>query len=230
MLDFWQPGQDEGLAGCDSPHVLGGHGDHAVHQQFGRLAGVQSLPVRVGAPVGHRAEGRVKPRVVYPTSWDAARQGTLGQSVDPVFDVRPSTSRGTGSNLEHIEEELFDYDEEVETPVASVPKGCVKEMPRVVQKVRYNRRVGMKDVEEGERGCGSFHYATDRVWAVCSYDSGSVAGNIQVGICSSGRFPLISFSIACGFEDGDPEVGVGSTLLWDTFVSDWCCHRSKTVG
>ncbi|KAJ1143174.1 hypothetical protein NDU88_009485 [Pleurodeles waltl] len=89
MLDFWQSGQGEGLAGCDSPHVLSGHGDHAVHQQLSRPAGVKSLPVRVGAPVRHRAEGRLKPRVVYPTSQETARHGVLGQSDDPVFDVRP---------------------------------------------------------------------------------------------------------------------------------------------
>ncbi|KAJ1118601.1 hypothetical protein NDU88_006791 [Pleurodeles waltl] len=118
MLDFWQPGQDEGLAGCDSPHVLGGNGDHAVHQQVRRLAGVQSLP-----------------------------------SVDPVFDVRPSTSRGTGSNLEHIEEELLDYDEEVETPVASVPKGCVKETPRVVQSDHRRGRRQELVIGNLQRGC-----------------------------------------------------------------------------
>ncbi|KAJ1156591.1 hypothetical protein NDU88_009309 [Pleurodeles waltl] len=73
MLDFWQSGQGVGLAGCDSHHVLVRHGDHAVHQQLGRLAGVKSLLVRVAAPVRHRAEGRVKPRAVYPTSWVAAR-------------------------------------------------------------------------------------------------------------------------------------------------------------
>ncbi|KAJ1174630.1 hypothetical protein NDU88_006450 [Pleurodeles waltl] len=48
MFDLLQSGQGEGLAGFDSPHVFGGHGDHAVHQQFGRLAGVQSLLVKVG--------------------------------------------------------------------------------------------------------------------------------------------------------------------------------------
>ncbi|KAJ1105808.1 hypothetical protein NDU88_003212 [Pleurodeles waltl] len=73
--------------------VLGGPGERTVHQQFGQLADVQSLPVKVGAPFRHQAEGRVKPGAVYLTSRDAAGAGSLGQGVDPVVDVRPSTSR-----------------------------------------------------------------------------------------------------------------------------------------
>ncbi|KAJ1217727.1 hypothetical protein NDU88_005318 [Pleurodeles waltl] len=49
---------------------------------------------------------------------------------------------GTGANLEHIEEELLDYDEEVEAHVASVPKGGMMETPRVVWKVVQRDHLG----------------------------------------------------------------------------------------
>ncbi|KAJ1151919.1 hypothetical protein NDU88_004698 [Pleurodeles waltl] len=111
MLAFWQSDQGEGLAGYDSPHVSGGLGDQTVHQQLGRLAGVQSLPVKVGAPIRHRAEGRVKFGAAYPTSQEAAGHGALGQGDD------------------------LDYDKEVEEHVTSVPRGDWMEMPRVVRKV-----------------------------------------------------------------------------------------------
>ncbi|KAJ1198723.1 hypothetical protein NDU88_002562 [Pleurodeles waltl] len=90
-LDFWQSGQGEGLSGCDNPHVLGGHKGHAVHQQLGRPAGGKTLPVRVGAPFGHRVEGRVKPGAVYLTSQEASRHGVLGHDDCPGVSVRIST-------------------------------------------------------------------------------------------------------------------------------------------
>ncbi|KAJ1200733.1 hypothetical protein NDU88_004554 [Pleurodeles waltl] len=202
MLDFWHSGQGEGLSGCDSPHVLGGHGDHAVHQQLGRPAGGKSLPVRVGAPFRHRAEGGVKPRAVYLTSWEAARHGVLCQDEGPVFDMRPSTSRGAGSNLEHIEEELLDYDEEVEAQVASVPKGGMMETPRVVQKVVQRDHPGGRRQElvvgnlprgedyglvSVELGAVDAIQNADRV--ICGLvgkdrGKGSVDASIQVGINS----------------------------------------------
>ncbi|KAJ1097747.1 hypothetical protein NDU88_002864 [Pleurodeles waltl] len=122
-------------SGCDTPHVSGGHGERTVHRQFGQLAGVQSLPVKVGEPFRHRAEGRVKSGVVYPTLREAAGAGALGQDDDPLFEVRPSTSRGAGASLDRIEEELLDYDDEVEEHVMSVPRGDAMETPRVVPKV-----------------------------------------------------------------------------------------------
>ncbi|KAJ1209295.1 hypothetical protein NDU88_004673 [Pleurodeles waltl] len=54
---------------------------------------------------------------------------------DPIFDVWPSTSRGASASLERVEEELLDYDKEVEEHVVSVPRGDSMETPRVVQKV-----------------------------------------------------------------------------------------------
>ncbi|KAJ1149933.1 hypothetical protein NDU88_002731 [Pleurodeles waltl] len=97
---------------------------------------------QVGAPIRHRAEGRVKSGEVYPTSREAAGHGALGQGDDPVFDARPSTSRGASASLEHVEKELLDYDKEVEEHVASVPRGDWMEMPRVVRKVVQRDHLG----------------------------------------------------------------------------------------
>ncbi|KAJ1128350.1 hypothetical protein NDU88_006729 [Pleurodeles waltl] len=141
--DKAQEPSGEGLPGCDNPRVLGGHEDHAVHQQLGRPAGGKSLLVRVGTPVGHRVEGRVKPRAVHLTSQEASGHGVLGQETCPGFSVWPSTSRGAGLNLEHIEEEQLDYDEEVEAHEVAVPTGGMVETSRVIKKaVQCDRPVG----------------------------------------------------------------------------------------
>ncbi|KAJ1154274.1 hypothetical protein NDU88_007028 [Pleurodeles waltl] len=108
----------------------------------GRLADVQSLPVKVGTPFGHRAEGRVKPGAVYLTSWEAAGAGSMGQRDDRVGDVRPSTSRGAGVSLERIEEELLAYDDDVEGHVTSVQRGDTMK-PRVVTGVVQGDHTGV---------------------------------------------------------------------------------------
>ncbi|KAJ1206030.1 hypothetical protein NDU88_001445 [Pleurodeles waltl] len=59
-----------------------------------------------------------------------------------VFVVQPSTSQGAGANVEYTEEELLDYDEEVEAHVASVPKGGMMQTSRVVQKVVQRDHLG----------------------------------------------------------------------------------------
>ncbi|KAJ1145184.1 hypothetical protein NDU88_011475 [Pleurodeles waltl] len=100
-----QADQVEGPSGCDTSHVLGGHGERSCHRQLGRLAGEQSLPVKVRAPLEHRAEGRVKPGAVYPTSQELAGVVPLGQRNDSE-DVQPSTSRGAGGGLYRVEEEF----------------------------------------------------------------------------------------------------------------------------
>ncbi|KAJ1129096.1 hypothetical protein NDU88_007467 [Pleurodeles waltl] len=135
LLDFWQSDQGEDLTGCDPPRFLGRHGERTAHQQFGRLAGVQSLPVKVRAPSRHRVEGRVKSRAVYPTSQDAYGSGSLGHGEDPAFDVLPSTSRGAGASLEPLEEELLDYEDDVGEHATPVLRGVVTETPEAIPKV-----------------------------------------------------------------------------------------------
>ncbi|KAJ1190366.1 hypothetical protein NDU88_007104 [Pleurodeles waltl] len=61
--------------------------------------------------------------------------GNSRQPVNSVFDEHPSTSRGASARFECLEEELLDYDEEVEEQVMPAMKGDVKETPHIVPKV-----------------------------------------------------------------------------------------------
>ncbi|KAJ1164087.1 hypothetical protein NDU88_004533 [Pleurodeles waltl] len=95
----------------------------------------RSLPVKFRAPLEHRAEGRVKPGAVYPISRELAGVGPLGQRSD-LEDVQPSTSRGTGGGLYRVEEELLDYDDDIDEEVLPMQWGDVvksRAVPRVVQ-------------------------------------------------------------------------------------------------
>ncbi|KAJ1200871.1 hypothetical protein NDU88_004692 [Pleurodeles waltl] len=112
-----------------------GYWEVMVHRQFGRLAGGQSLPVKVRAPSRHRFEGRVKSGAVYPTSREPDGLGSLGQGEDSFFDEQPSTSRGASARSECLEEELLDYEEEVEEQVMPASKGIVKETLHTIPKV-----------------------------------------------------------------------------------------------
>ncbi|KAJ1116219.1 hypothetical protein NDU88_004437 [Pleurodeles waltl] len=155
-LDFRQADQIEGPSGCDTSHVLGGHGERSSHWQLGQLAGEQSLPVKVRAPLEHRAEGRVKPRAVYPTSQELAGDGPLGQRSDS-DDVQPSTSRGAGGGLYHVEE-LLEYDDDVDEAVLSMQRGEVTKsgaVPRVVQgdhSGAHRRELVAGNLPRGEEG------------------------------------------------------------------------------
>ncbi|KAJ1198383.1 hypothetical protein NDU88_002224 [Pleurodeles waltl] len=146
LLDFWQSEQGEVIPGCGTSGFLGGHGEVTVHRQSGRLAGGQSLPVKVRAPSRHRFEGRVKSGAVYPTSREPDGLGTLGQGADSVFDEQPSTSRGASARVECLEEELLDYDE-VEEQVIPASKGVVKEMPHTVPKVVRGDHFGSRHLD-----------------------------------------------------------------------------------
>ncbi|KAJ1191189.1 hypothetical protein NDU88_000505 [Pleurodeles waltl] len=140
-LDFWQPGHGAYQSGCDSPHVLGGHEDYMATQRLGRPTGGKRLPVRVGAPFGHRIEGRAKPRAVHLTSRDAAGHGVGGQVTCPGTGVLPSTNQGAGLNLEHVEEELLDYEEEEEVHEVAVQTGGPVEMPKMNKRAVQGARL-----------------------------------------------------------------------------------------
>ncbi|KAJ1193009.1 hypothetical protein NDU88_002315 [Pleurodeles waltl] len=123
-LDLWQPNSGEGTSGCDTSHGLGGHGVQAIYRQSGRIVGDQSLTVKVRAPSEHRHEGRVRSGAVHLTSREAA---------GPV-EAQPSTSRSTGADWDALDEELLDYEDEVEVPVMSKKRVVVAgEVPGVVQ-------------------------------------------------------------------------------------------------
>ncbi|KAJ1161804.1 hypothetical protein NDU88_002285 [Pleurodeles waltl] len=106
-LDCWQQGSDGRPAACDTSHAYSGHGAQVRHRRSGRIVGGQSLSVKVRAPSKHREEGRVRSGAVHPTSGEC-----IGAA-----DVQPSTSQGAGAGWTCGDEELLDYDDEVEDPV-----------------------------------------------------------------------------------------------------------------
>ncbi|KAJ1207383.1 hypothetical protein NDU88_002774 [Pleurodeles waltl] len=108
-LDFWQPDSGEGTSAWDMSHASSGHGVQASHRRSGRIVGDQSLPVKVRAPSEHRLEGRVRPGAVYPTSGKTAGAD----------DAQPSTSQGAGVGWASMDEELLDYEEDLEEPAKS---------------------------------------------------------------------------------------------------------------
>ncbi|KAJ1127560.1 hypothetical protein NDU88_005959 [Pleurodeles waltl] len=104
--------------------AVGGHGVQVIYRQSGRIVGDQSLPVKVRAPSEHRHEGRVRSGPVHPTSREAA---------GPV-EGQPSTSRSAGAGGAALDEELLDYEDEVEVPVMSKKRVVLAgEVPGVVQ-------------------------------------------------------------------------------------------------
>ncbi|KAJ1178761.1 hypothetical protein NDU88_004003 [Pleurodeles waltl] len=141
-LDFWQPGQGAYQSGCDSPHVSGGHEDYKGNQRFGRLSGVEQLPVRVGAPLGHRDEVRAKPGAVRATLREAAVQGSGSSDTGPGIAKSSSASQGASSQSE-LGEELLEYDEEEAVHEVAVQIGAPVEKTRTSKwAVWGNRLVG----------------------------------------------------------------------------------------
>ncbi|KAJ1128224.1 hypothetical protein NDU88_006603 [Pleurodeles waltl] len=132
-LDFWKADSGEGPSGCDTSHALSGHGVQASHQRSGRPVGEQRLSVKVRAASEHRPEGRVKPREVYSTSRGKAEVGPWGPLTDP-DDAQPSTSQGTGAGWTSMEENLLDYEDDMEEPVMSRQRVVMAgDVPGVVQ-------------------------------------------------------------------------------------------------
>ncbi|KAJ1191642.1 hypothetical protein NDU88_000958 [Pleurodeles waltl] len=116
-LDCWQQGSGGVPAGCDTSHAYSGHGAQERHPRSGRIVGGQSLSVKVRAPSEHCEEGRVRSGAVHPTSGEC-----IGAA-----DVQPSTSQGAGAGWTCGDEELLDYDDEVEDPVTFLKRAVVAE-------------------------------------------------------------------------------------------------------
>ncbi|KAJ1136815.1 hypothetical protein NDU88_003229 [Pleurodeles waltl] len=110
-LDFWQPGVGAPQSGCDGTHALGKHGEQSTGR-LGQPAQIQRLPVRVGAPSGHRLEERAQSRVVQlTTGWQRVRQDFY-----PLHKGVPSTSGSAGETVQEvIDDMLLDYEEEDES-------------------------------------------------------------------------------------------------------------------
>ncbi|KAJ1090467.1 hypothetical protein NDU88_003599 [Pleurodeles waltl] len=113
-----------------------------ANQRFGRPSGVQQLPVRVEALLGHWAEVRAKPGVVRLTSRDAAVQGSGGSDAGPGIAKSSSATQGTSLCLE-LGEELLDYEEEEEVHEVAVQTSDPVEKPRMSKRaVQGDRLVG----------------------------------------------------------------------------------------
>ncbi|KAJ1130524.1 hypothetical protein NDU88_008875 [Pleurodeles waltl] len=85
----------------------------AIYRLSGRMVGDQSVPVKVRAPSEHRPEGRVRSGAVHPTSGE-----TTGAD-----NAQPSTSQGAGAGWAYLDEELLDYEEEVEESLSHQKSG-----------------------------------------------------------------------------------------------------------
>ncbi|KAJ1205594.1 hypothetical protein NDU88_001022 [Pleurodeles waltl] len=106
----------------------------------------QSLPVKVRAPSEHRHEGRVRSGEVHPTS----------REIDGPNEAQPSTSQGAGAGWAYLDEELLDYEEELEVPVTSKKRVVVAgEVPGVVQGCHvpaHRQEVSAGNLPRGEEG------------------------------------------------------------------------------
>ncbi|KAJ1106476.1 hypothetical protein NDU88_003877 [Pleurodeles waltl] len=120
-LDFWQPGLGAPQSGCDSTHALGGREEQSTTRRPGQPACDPRLPVRVGAPSGHRLEERAKPGSVRLTSGEASGPGSGIQEIYPMIKGEPSTSLGAVLVEQEVIKELLDYEEEEE--VEEMDKG-----------------------------------------------------------------------------------------------------------
>ncbi|KAJ1105649.1 hypothetical protein NDU88_003054 [Pleurodeles waltl] len=113
-----------------------------ANQRFGRPSGVQQLPVRVGAPLGHRDEVRVKPGAVHLTSREAAVQGSGGSDADPGIAESSSASQADRLQLE-LGGELLDYETEEAVHEVAVQTGASVEKTRMSkQAVQGDHLVG----------------------------------------------------------------------------------------
>ncbi|KAJ1174621.1 hypothetical protein NDU88_006441 [Pleurodeles waltl] len=149
-LDVSQPMFGEGPSGCDTHPALGGQGVKAVYRPSGRMVGDRSLPVKVRAPSAHRPEGRVRSGAVRLTSGDAAK----------IRDAQTSTSQGAGDGCDDWDDDLLDYDEELEEQVTSKQRDRVQgEAPGVVQGGHVPERphvLSASNLPRGEEVLGGF--------------------------------------------------------------------------
>ncbi|KAJ1124094.1 hypothetical protein NDU88_002556 [Pleurodeles waltl] len=150
QLDVSQANWGEGPSGCDTPPALGGQGVKAVYRPSGRMVGDRSTPVKVRAPSAHRPKGRVRSGAVRLTSRDEAR----------FCDAQPSTSQGAGDGWDDLDDDLLDYDEELEVQVTSKQRDTVqREASGVVQGGHVPERphvLSASSLPRGEEGLGGF--------------------------------------------------------------------------
>ncbi|KAJ1144943.1 hypothetical protein NDU88_011237 [Pleurodeles waltl] len=203
-LDFWHPDSGEGPSGCDTSHASSGHEVQASHQRSGRMVGEQSMPVRVRAPSEHRPEGRVKPGAVYPTSEETAG----------VNDAQPFTSQGAGAGWASMEEDLLDYEDDMEEPVMSRQRVVMAgDMPGVVQ--GSHSKAHRRDVSAGNllRGAVQPSGGLDVISRRQDDAVRFVMQQIEAGLAAvtiSGWDAFVSITVVSCIEDVCQEVWLGS--------------------
>ncbi|KAJ1120288.1 hypothetical protein NDU88_008462 [Pleurodeles waltl] len=181
LANRWQPGLQDFSAGCDAPRFLGRLSEMAVHQDAGRHAGGQSLPVKARALLVHRKEGRVNSGAVYPTAREAGARCLLGHSAGSVLDdEQPSTSWGAGASFARPEETLLDYEEDDEVQNARLVVPVLQPtVPEVVQGDHSkNRRSTPGNLPRGEIGLGLGRNVGGYGREVCG--AGGVDASVQV--------------------------------------------------
>ncbi|KAJ1215344.1 hypothetical protein NDU88_002953 [Pleurodeles waltl] len=114
-LDLWQSGVGASQSGCDGTHALGKHEEQST-RQLGWPAQVQRLPVKVGAPSGHRIEKRAQSGRVRLTTGRQQIRAWASKDFYPLQEGVPYTSRSAGvADQEVIDDVLLDYEEEDES-------------------------------------------------------------------------------------------------------------------
>ncbi|KAJ1100882.1 hypothetical protein NDU88_005957 [Pleurodeles waltl] len=195
-MDFLQSGAGEGTSGCGTPYALGGHRAKAIYQPSGRMVGDRSVLVKARALSEHQLEERVRSGAVRPTAGDSMRTA----------EVQPSTSQGAGVGWADWEE-LLDYDEELEEPVASTKRVMVaEEESGVVQGGRVPVRAS-GNLPRGEESLVEFlrlHRGLDKVRMVRGARVGR--GRLEGGI---GMKVDASIQVSPVKEEGKSQVSVG---------------------
>ncbi|KAJ1115417.1 hypothetical protein NDU88_003641 [Pleurodeles waltl] len=212
---------------------------------FGRRSGVQQLPVRVEAPLGHRAEVRAKPRAVRLTLRDAAVQGSGGSDAGHGIAESSSASQGASLQLE-LGEELLDYEEEEEVHEVAVQTGAPVEKPRMSKRaVQGDRLVGCHQelvagnllrgedfgyetgrAEVGYVGLGEAGLSSGRSQAVVDHGKGNVDVAIQVGV---GEEPVADIPRGCGFEQPGEDSSMHCLFMADRSMSACMWPQNKPV-
>ncbi|KAJ1143794.1 hypothetical protein NDU88_010098 [Pleurodeles waltl] len=126
--------EDVGV-GCGAPRFQGGLKGLTVHREAGRPSDGQRRPVKARAPLAHRGEERVKSGAAYLTARES-ELSLMGHGAGSLDEV-PSTSRGATGRWELQEEEVLDFEEEMEDRALPVSSAVVTEIaPSVAEVVR----------------------------------------------------------------------------------------------
>ncbi|KAJ1152161.1 hypothetical protein NDU88_004938 [Pleurodeles waltl] len=233
-LDFWQQGARAYLSGCNKAHVPERHGLASEGQRFGRPADF-SVPVKVRAPPAHRFEERAQSGAVRPTARETPVHDI--ESLDPLLrDTRViPASRSAISGLVPEEEELDYVDEVLVLDVRAVSAQKTVSSGQAVQGNRLSsRREVVGGLRRGEvSGEASLLSRGESIL-------GRNAKNVDVAIPvetgdelteSKPEGSLNATQVVTGKSVEGQKVfgfvGLGSAVLWYTFISDRSSYGSQ---